>query len=85
MHGQSITFTLSFFSKAVVIIMLKYCPVAQSLKGGDNDLLQYVTVHVGSTHAAPDKDTPTTMLDCRQNTLVFVILTWLPLHTLDTI
>ncbi len=55
MLGQSITFTLSFFSKAVVIIMLKYCPVAQSLKGGDHDLLQYVTVHVGSTHAAPDK------------------------------
>ncbi len=55
MLGQSITFILSFFSKAVVIIMLKYCPVAQSLKGGDHDLLQYVTVHVGSTHAAPDK------------------------------
>ncbi len=85
MLGRSITFNLSFFSKAVVIIMLKYCPVAQSLKGGDHDLLQYVTVHVGSTHAAPDHDTPSTMLDCWQNTLVFVLLTWLPLHTLDTI
>ncbi len=26
MLGQSITFTLSFFSKAVVVIMLEYCP-----------------------------------------------------------
>ncbi len=42
--GQSITFTLSFFSKAVV--MLKCCPAAQSLKGGGHALLQYVTVHV---------------------------------------
>ncbi len=65
--------------------MSKNCPVAQSPKGGDHALLQYVTVHVGihgslnelwlpsagSTHAAPDHDTPTTMLDWRQNTLVF--------------
>ncbi len=34
---------------------------------------------------SPDHDTPTTMLDCRQDTLVFVLLTWLPPHTLDTI
>ncbi len=43
---QSITFTLSFFSKAVVV-MLEYCPAVQSPKGGDHALLQYVTVHVG--------------------------------------
>ncbi len=36
-----ITFTLSFFSKAVVVITLEYCPVTQSPKGGDRDLLQY--------------------------------------------
>ncbi len=35
--------------------------------------------------AAPDHDTPTTMLDCRQDTLVFVLLTWLPPHTLDIV
>ncbi len=30
MFGQSITFTLSFFSKAVVVIMLEYCgPVSE--------------------------------------------------------
>ncbi len=45
--GQFITFTLSFYSKAVVIIMLEYCPAAQSPKGGDHALPQYVTVHVG--------------------------------------
>ncbi len=47
MLGQSITFTLSFFSKAAVIIILEYCPAGQSPKGGDHALLQYVTVHVG--------------------------------------
>ncbi len=47
MLGQSITFTLSFFSMAVVVIMLEYCPAAQSLKGGDRALLQFITVHVG--------------------------------------
>ncbi len=46
MLGQSITFTLSFFIKAVFVIMLEYCPAAQSPKGGDHALLQYVTVHV---------------------------------------
>ncbi len=33
MLGQSNTFTLSFFSKTVVVIMLEYCPAAQSPKG----------------------------------------------------
>ncbi len=49
MLGQSITFTLSFFSKAVVIIMMEYCPAAQcpAAQGGDHALLQYVTVRVG--------------------------------------
>ncbi len=64
MLGQSITFTLSFFSRAAVVIMLEYCPVAQSPKGGDHALLQYVTVHVGihgslNELLAPDHDTPT--------------------------
>ncbi len=47
MLGQFITFTLSFFSKAVVVLMLEYCPAGQSPKGGDHALLQYVTVSVG--------------------------------------
>ncbi len=33
MLGQSITFTLSFFSKAVVVIMLEYSPASQSREG----------------------------------------------------
>ncbi len=33
MCGQSISFTLSFFSKAVVVILLEYCPVAQFFEG----------------------------------------------------
>ncbi len=53
MLGQSITFTLSFFSKAVVVIMLEYCPVAQSLKGGDHALLQYVKVPVPAALMQP--------------------------------
>ncbi len=44
MLGQSITFTLSFFSKAVVV-MLEYYPAAQSPKGRDHALLQNVTVY----------------------------------------
>ncbi len=47
MLGQSITFTLSFFNKAVVVFMLVYCPAAQSPKGWYHALLQYITVHVG--------------------------------------
>ncbi len=52
--APQITFTLSFFSKAVVI--LEVClgslscwntALRQSLKGGDHALLHYVTVHVG--------------------------------------
>ncbi len=34
-----------------VVIMLEYCPVAQSPKRGDHALLQYITVHVG-THGS---------------------------------
>ncbi len=47
MLGQPITFSLSFFSKAVVVSMLEYCPATQSPKGGDHALLKYATVHDG--------------------------------------
>ncbi len=71
----------------------------QFLKGGHHCLLQNVTVHVGihvslnepqlpgtsSTHAAPDHDATTTMLDCRQGTIVLVLLTRTSTHMLDTI
>ncbi len=82
-----------------VIIMLDNCRLAQFLKGGHHLLLQNVTVHVGIhvslnepqlpstsiTHAAPDHDTTTTMLDCRQGTIFLVLLTRASPHMLDTI
>ncbi len=69
------------------------------LKGGHHLLLQNVTVYVGihvslnepqlpsisSTHAAPDHDATTTMLDCRQGTIFLVLLTRASPHMLDTI
>ena len=72
---------------------------AQFVKRGDHALLQSVTVHIGiyvclnepqlpsagSTHVAPDHDTTTTMLDCRQNTIILVLHTRAPPHMLDTI
>ncbi len=71
----------------------------QFRKGGHQLLLQNVTVHVGihvslnepqlpstsSTHAAPDHDATTTMLDCRQGTIFLVLLTRASPHMLDTI
>ncbi len=74
------------------------CRSAQFLKGGHHLLLQNVTVHVGihvsfnepqlpstsSTHAAPDHDATTTMLDCRQGTIFLVLLTRVSPHMLDT-
>ncbi len=63
-------------------------------------LLQYVTVHVGihvslnepqlpstssSSHAAPDHDDTTTMLYCRQDTILLILITSESLHMLDTI
>ncbi len=63
-------------------------------------LLQYVTVHVGihvslnelqlpstssSSHAAPDHDDTSTVLDCRQDTILLILLTRESLHMLDTI
>ncbi len=107
-HSITFTFTFSFISKAVVIlvvclgviIMLENCRSAQFLKGGNHLLLlQNVTVHVrihvslnepqlpstSSSHAAPDHDATTTMLDCRQGTIFLVLLTRASPHMLDTI
>ncbi len=71
----------------------------QFLKGGHHLLIQNVTVHVGihvslnepqlhstsRSHAAPDHDATTTMLDCRQGTIFLELLTRSSLHMLDTI
>ncbi len=71
----------------------------QFLKGGHHVLLQNVTVHVGihvslnepqlsstsSSHAAPDHDATTTMLNCRPGTIFLVLLIRASPHMLDTI
>ncbi len=68
-------------------------------EGKHHLLLQNVTVHVeihvslnesqlpstSSSHATQDHDATTTMLDCRQGTIVLVLLTRVSPHMLDTI
>ncbi len=74
--GHSITFTFS--SKAVVILVVCL-----------GWLLCWKTVSEGRasshSHAAPDHDATTTMLDCRQGTIFLVLLTRASPHMLDTI
>ncbi len=97
--GHSITFTFS--SKAVSSWQCVWGGYVgkQFLKGGHHLLLQNVTAHVGihgslnkpqlpstsSSHAAPDHDATTTMLDCRKGTIFLVLLTMALPHMLDTI
>ncbi len=98
--GHSITFTFSSKAVVILVVCLgSYYVGKQSLKGGHHPLLQNVTVHVGihvslnepqlpstsSSHAAPDHDATTTMLDCRQGTIFMVLLTRASPHMLDTI
>ncbi len=101
-----ITFTLSFFSKAVVV--LEVCLGSLSCwntalwprlwREGimlcfsmSQYMLAFMVPSMNCSSPVPaalmqlPNDTPTTMLDCMQDTLVFVLLTWLPLHKLDTI
>ncbi len=86
--APKITFTLSFFSKVVVVLevclaSLSCCNTALRLslrRDGINlcfIMSQYMLAfmvpsmklapHAGSTYAAPEHDTPTTMLDCVQD------------------
>ncbi len=108
MLDQSITFTLSFFSKAVVILevclgsffMLEYCPAAQSPKGRgscsasvchNSYMLAFMVPSMNCSSPLPaalmQPQTMTLPPPCLTvgKTLVFVLLTWLPPHTLDTI
>ena len=71
-----------------VVIMMKKTVVCQFLKGGHHVLLQNATAHVaihdsfnelqlpsaGSIEAAPNHDATTTGLDCRQGTIIMVLL-----------
>ena len=83
--GHSITFSFLSKAVVILTVRLGSlsCHSAQFLKGGHHVLLQNVTVHVGihvslnkaqlpstrSTHAAPDHDATSTMVDCRQDTI----------------
>ncbi len=96
--GHSITFTSAARQLSSRRCVWGYVG-KQFLKGGHHLLLQNVTVYVGirvslnktqlpstsSSHAAPDHDATTTMLDCRQGTIFLVLLTWASPHMLGTI
>ncbi len=103
-RGQSITFTLSFLSKPVVV--LEVCLGSLSCwntalrpnlrREGimlcfsiSQYMLAFMVPSMNCSSPVPaalmQPHTPTTMLDFRQDTLVFELLTWLPPHMLDTI
>ena len=106
MLGQSITFILSLFSKAMVV--LEVCLGSLSCWNTAlltsfwrevimfcYSILQYMLEFIFpsmkynsntcSTYAALNHDIPTTMLDCRHDTLIFVLLSWSPPHILEAI
>ncbi len=104
MLGQSITFTLSFFSKAVVVLEVCLWSIScwnTSLRPSLRKegimlcftmslyILAFMVHSLNCSSPVPaalmHPQTPTTMLDCRQDTVVFLLLTWLPPHTLYTI
>ncbi len=95
--GHSITFTFS--SKAVVILVvclgwLCWKTVSEG-RASSSASECHVEIHVSlnelqlpstsSSHAAPDHDATTTMLDCRQGKIFLVLLTRVSPHMLDTI
>jgi len=100
-HSITFTLTLLSKAVVILAVCLGSlsCCSAQFLKGEHHVLLQNVTVYVrihvslnevqlpstSSTHAAPDHDATTTMLDCRQDTIFLVLLTGASPHMLDTI
>ena len=107
MLGQSITFTLSLFSKAVVVLevclgSLSYwntalrpsfwreeimlcCSISQYMLEFMFPSMKCNSQKNYSAHAAPDHEIPTIVLDCRRDTLIFVLLTWSPPHMLEAI
>ncbi len=105
--APQITFTLSFFSKAVVVlevclgvfIVLEYCPAAQSREGimlcfsMSQYMLAFMVPSMNCSSPVPaalmQPQTMTLPLPLTYlivgKTLVFVLLTWLLPHMLDTI
>ncbi len=62
--------------------ILPCCPISEGRGSCSASVCHSTCWHSWFPHWT---DSSTTMLDCRQDTLVFVLLTWLPPHTLDTI
>ncbi len=91
--GQSITFTFSFSSKAIVILAVclgwllcwKTVSDGRASSSASECLSTCLNPCFSSTHAAPDHDATTTMLDCRQGTIFLVLLARASPHMLDTI
>ncbi len=90
--GHSITFT--FISKAVVILVvclgwLLCCKTISEGRASSSSSECHSTCWNPCfpqwSHAAPDHDATTTMLDCRQGTIFLVLLTRASPHMLDTI
>lgn len=75
-------FTLRFFTKAGVFVCSRYhvgklpCgPVSEGRGSYSTSVCHSTCRHLWCSPPVPDHDTPTTMLDCRQDALVFVLLT----------
>ncbi len=99
--GHSITFTFSSKAVVILAVCLGgwLCWKTVSEGRASCSASECHRVHVGihvslnepqlpstsSTHAAPDHDATTTMLDCRQDTIFLVLPTRASPHMLDTI
>ncbi len=82
-----------------IIVMLEKCTTTKGTEWWKHLLFQYRAVHLwkndainemqlpdtSSTHAAPHKDTATTMFHCRQHAFFFVFLTFATPHSFEAI
>jgi len=73
--GHSISFTFSVLCKAVVILVV--CLGSLSCHSQYKHVMasMFSSMSTSSTHAAPDYDITTTMLDCWQDPIFLVLLT----------
>ncbi len=98
--GHSITFTFSSKAVVILAVCLGWLLCWKTGSGGRASssasecyntcwnpcsLNELQLPSTSSTHAAPDHDATTTMLDCRQGTIFLVLLTRASPHMLDTI
>ncbi len=97
-NAPHITLTLSFFSKGVVVLEVRLGSLScwnTALHKGimlcfsmSLYMLAFMVPSMNCSSPVPAalmQPQTMTLLDCRQDTLVFVLLVWLPPHTLDNI